>query len=147
MSKLYTCYSPDGEKFELTRLNFLDATSNFGFTEKPPAPEGEDADEGEEGEGDDPDSEDSGADESPVENEEPVTEPEAEEPVVEEAVSEVAVEDAATEEASTEEAATEPPYNASDKDSVKAFLREKSVEFDGRSSLEDLLKLAEGVEA
>lgn len=35
-SNLFVCYSPSGEKFELSRPNFLDATQHFGFTSAAP---------------------------------------------------------------------------------------------------------------
>ena len=37
MSDLFVCYSPKGEKFELTRPNYQDATQNYGFTVSPPS--------------------------------------------------------------------------------------------------------------
>lgn len=36
MSQLFVCYSPKGEKFELTRPNFRDVLQNYGFTQHPP---------------------------------------------------------------------------------------------------------------
>jgi hypothetical protein len=36
MSQLFVCYSPKGEKFELTRANFRDCIQNYGFTQHPP---------------------------------------------------------------------------------------------------------------
>lgn len=36
MSQLFVCYSPKGEKFELTRANFRDVTQNYGWTQFPP---------------------------------------------------------------------------------------------------------------
>lgn len=125
MSNLHVCYSPKGEKFELSRPNFLDATQNFGFTTNPPASAEQDEADG------------APSAESPVEPTEEVeaveTVEEAEEPVSEEVTEAPAKE--------------ELPYDAADKNSVKEFLRSKGIEFDGRSSLDDLLKLAEGVEA
>jgi hypothetical protein len=37
MADLHVCYSPKGEKFELTKANYLDCTQHFGFTTTPPS--------------------------------------------------------------------------------------------------------------
>lgn len=127
MSDLYVCYSPKGVKFELSRPNYLDAIGNFKFTNNPPKDTAD-------------------ADEQPAGLENEVEDEDADEGTVEDEGTGDEAEDAEEE----DEVADEPPapaYIASNKDSVKAFLRAKGVEFDGRAGLDDLLKLAEKAEA
>lgn len=119
--ELYTCYSPAGEKFELSRANYLDCTQHYGFSVSAPsdyvAPEVDEAGEGE------------GADE------EAVTEDADEDAVDEDAVDEDAATDA-------DDADADAPLTFADKDAVKTYLRDAGVDFDGRASFDDLVELA-----
>lgn len=135
-SNLFTCYSPAGEKFELTRPNYLDATSNFGFTTTPPgtAPAAADEDEIDDLDDEEQDEQDEQpADETPADESD---ETEADEPVE--------VEAPVTEAPAADEA---PAFDPNDRDSVKTFLRKNEIEFDGRASLADLVALANGKSA
>jgi hypothetical protein len=115
MAQLYTCFSPEGEKFELTRPNFLDCTQHYGFTtSRPNAVEVV--------EDDDAPVEDVVEDEAVVGDDEdaPVADDDAEDAIVEEA-SEIEFED---------------------KDDVKRYLRSQGIDFDGRASFADLVAVA-----
>lgn len=127
MSTLYICYSPKGEKFELSsRANYLDCITHHGFTTTPPS-----------GFVAEP------IDESEIEDENEFSEDEVQrddqEQESEEAPSEAADEGQEEEVVIEQEAlAFESAADA------KAYLREKGVQFDGRLSLADLTDLANG---
>ncbi len=131
MSQLYTCYSPSGEKFELSRANFLDCTLHYGFTTNAPgAP--------------------AAPIPAPVEAPAPV-ESSAPEEIIEDEDGEDAALDEDGEDADYADFANEvdeaEPLTFADKDAVKAFLRDRHIEFDGRASFDTLVALASNVPA
>ncbi|USM11592.1 hypothetical protein vBCbaSRXM_147 [Citromicrobium phage vB_CbaS-RXM] len=135
-ANLFTCYSPSGEKFELTRPNYLDATQNFGFTTNAPgaAPAADEGDEDDAAE-----AERLAAEAEAAAASEPATEPTTAEGETT-ATDEQPATDAPAEEPTTEA----PAFDPEDKDSVKAYLRKNEIQFDGRASLADLVALANG---